>query len=253
MKEYRITKYNPIFRNEKGHYLKDEWTDVSDVGKIFDGKQLTENDYLVIEKAYIASVFTMLAISNLDHLRIVGLWPENISERLSLEKDRWYFESGFESIVLIEDHLVLLSELELVLKLIFRGTISCRLEVYNQFYVHFGYDYYMYIGGKEISDIALAEISSSGLFIEPYGSPYFSRLHKWFLQWCNINDFIVIDQVEIPFMNVELVRKCLHLSSEHPADISFEITPDNVEILQNEFNVDFGRYSYSVSCEGVIE
>ena len=253
MKEYRITKYNPIFRNEEGHYLKDEWTEVSDVGKIFNGKKVTEDDYLTIEKAYIESVLKMLEISNLDHVRIVGLWPDDIPERFTEEKDRWYFESSFESFSPFEDKQVKLDELEQVLKLMFRGIISCRLEVYSQFFVHFGYDYYMYIGGKEITDVAISEISSSGLFIEPYGSPYYTATHKWFLQWSNIDDNIVIDQLEIPFMNVELVRKWLHLSSEHPADISFEITPDNVDILQNAFNIDFARYSYSISCEGVIE
>ncbi len=47
MKEYRITKYNTIYRNEDGHYLKDEWTDVSDVGKIIKGVKVSEDDYIV--------------------------------------------------------------------------------------------------------------------------------------------------------------------------------------------------------------
>ncbi len=253
MKEYRITKYNTIYRNEDGHYLKDEWTDVSDVGKIIKGVKVSEDDYLTIEKAYIDSVLKMLEITNLDHVRIVGLWPDDIHGRFTEEKDEWYFESSFESFSLFEDKQVKLDELDLVLKLMFRGIISCRLEVYAQFFVHFGYDYYMYIGSKEISNAVLDEISNSGLFVESCSSPYYTPFHKWFLQWSTIGEITVVDQVEIPFMSIEIVRKCLGLSSEHPADISFEITPDNVDILQNAFNIDFARYSYSISCEGVIE
>ena len=30
---YRVTKYNPAYRNEKGWYMKDDWTDYSEVVK----------------------------------------------------------------------------------------------------------------------------------------------------------------------------------------------------------------------------
>ena len=32
---YRITKYNPEFRDEEGRYILDEWTSVTDIGKEF--------------------------------------------------------------------------------------------------------------------------------------------------------------------------------------------------------------------------
>lgn len=52
---WRIIKYNPAFRDERGAYLKDEWTSVSDVGKSFDGEVLTFEEYYKIENAYVAS------------------------------------------------------------------------------------------------------------------------------------------------------------------------------------------------------
>ena len=33
---FSITKYNPIYRNEFGHYQHDEWTSISDIGKSFE-------------------------------------------------------------------------------------------------------------------------------------------------------------------------------------------------------------------------
>lgn len=52
----RVTKYNPIYRNEKGGYMKDEWTDFSDIGETFDGKVLTREEYEEVEQHYISMI-----------------------------------------------------------------------------------------------------------------------------------------------------------------------------------------------------
>ena len=41
MFSWRITKYNPAFRNSVGAYLKNDWIAVCDIGKTFDIKILT--------------------------------------------------------------------------------------------------------------------------------------------------------------------------------------------------------------------
>ena len=40
---FEVMKYNPIFRNVKGEYLKDEWTGYY-IGDKFDGKVLTYSE-----------------------------------------------------------------------------------------------------------------------------------------------------------------------------------------------------------------
>jgi len=48
----------------------------------------------------------------------------------------------------------------------------CKLSNGNSF-VHFGYDYYMYVGGiKELKAAELAIINKNGLFVEKMKSPY---------------------------------------------------------------------------------
>lgn len=37
MQYFRITKYNPQFRNKQGEYKNEEWTSVYDIGKKFEG------------------------------------------------------------------------------------------------------------------------------------------------------------------------------------------------------------------------
>ncbi|QSX06726.1 hypothetical protein JYG23_04550 [Sedimentibacter sp. zth1] len=53
---WRITKYNPQYRDSYGAYLKDEWTSLSDVGKQYDGKVFTKDEYLEYERLYIESI-----------------------------------------------------------------------------------------------------------------------------------------------------------------------------------------------------
>ncbi|MBK7468927.1 MAG: hypothetical protein IPJ43_20270 [Saprospiraceae bacterium] len=42
---FEVMKYNPIYRDSSGKYIKDEWTDYSDIGKILNGVVLTFLDY----------------------------------------------------------------------------------------------------------------------------------------------------------------------------------------------------------------
>ncbi len=71
MKKYKkhikipITKYNPIYRNELGHYLKDEWTSISDIGTIYNGIEFTFDEYVKVENLYVKSNFLTL-----DYLKI---------------------------------------------------------------------------------------------------------------------------------------------------------------------------------------
>ncbi len=53
MFDWRVTKYDPKNRDHNGWYVKDEWTDYSDIGKSFEGKRLTFWEYFNVESKYI--------------------------------------------------------------------------------------------------------------------------------------------------------------------------------------------------------
>jgi len=36
--EYRVTKYDPAWRDASGAYIVDEWTSVTDIGRAFGGR-----------------------------------------------------------------------------------------------------------------------------------------------------------------------------------------------------------------------
>ena len=50
--QYRVTKYDPANR-VNGEYTKDEWTSMYDVGRSYNGKVFTFEEYLKVEKSYL--------------------------------------------------------------------------------------------------------------------------------------------------------------------------------------------------------
>jgi len=59
-----------------------------------------------------------------------------------------------------------------VVRLILRELIWCKLRAREGFYIHFGWDYYMYSGGVELDTETRSAITDSGLFVERFKSPY---------------------------------------------------------------------------------
>lgn len=53
-----------------------------------------------------------------------------------------------------------------------REKLRCKLEVPDVFFVHFGYDDYMYIGACEDCPEAKEKVFVSGLFVADFRSPY---------------------------------------------------------------------------------
>ena len=90
--QWRVTKYNPKYRNEFGHYtLIEEWTCPSEIGETINGKEFTLDEYLRVEAAYIHSVLNFMEESNVDSLRVLQLE----SNRLEEEKISPLYEKEF--------------------------------------------------------------------------------------------------------------------------------------------------------------
>ena len=158
---WRITKYDPKNR-DNGIYLKDEWTDYSDIGKIFDGKILKEDEYLKTEGAYINAVLLFMECLNVNELKIVSL--EYMGKRPQcVEVDK---------ITIANNALYHRDIIVFIIQSILRNKLWCKLELDHTMYVHFGWDYYMYIGSAKACPSAIKKIEEIGLFVEPFVSPY---------------------------------------------------------------------------------
>lgn len=145
---WRVTKYDPALRDERGRFTDDTWTSIADIGASYDGEQLTLEEYERVEASYLAAArafadeagVTELEVRSVDH------GPRDLTEGELASIDR-----------AIE-----------ILRLMLREEAICTLEALtNDFVLHVGFDYYMYIGAAQPCPHAVALATSNGLFVEP--------------------------------------------------------------------------------------
>ena len=70
------------------------------------------------------------------------------------------------------DTVVRLDQLADLIRLNLRELTWCKLQEADKFYLHFGWDYYIYVGGTNPSLRAIQGTTQSGLFVEAKASPY---------------------------------------------------------------------------------
>jgi hypothetical protein len=156
---YRIAKYDPADRDEHGHYV---------------GPLAPVSDHGVTEEGYVATVAAFAAESGITSLSIrepeiagfvnfgleppidghglAGLFPANLT--------------GYHDGALVP----IQTGLDLVRAMLRDSGAWCRLEVEDRFFVHVGYDQYLYVGSTDACPGALATAAERGLFAEPCGT-----------------------------------------------------------------------------------
>lgn len=159
---WRITKYNPRYRNKYGAYTKDEWTCYSEIGKKFDGIVFTLDDYVETENKYINAVMLIMECLNINALKILTI--EQHGKRIK--------ELFLEHALMVRDgDLINKEHIKSIVRLVLRNILWCRLETHDM-YVHIGYDYYLYVGSRHPCKKTIKAIERTGLFVEEYESPY---------------------------------------------------------------------------------
>ena len=172
---WRVTKYDPALRNETGQYLSDDWYLFSQIGNTFGDKKLTYQEYWRWETAYVNTALAFMSNAGLDALQVVD--RDNIR--------RYVNDNQCQDIKLSPESLPLGStvskdELPDVIRLALREVFWYKLKTGSglsglKFYLHFGWDFYMYIGSRSPSTEAIHYTESHGLFVEPMESPYSPR------------------------------------------------------------------------------
>jgi hypothetical protein len=247
--QWRVTKYNPTFRNENGHYtIAEEWTCASEIGKIINGKEFTLSDYLQVETAYVNSVMKFLEESSMNSLRILQLSSWSISAE---DKQSALYETEFDHLKLTEDLLVNKYEIQLICKMVLRNFLDCQLYLKDKFFVHFGWDYYMYIGSYFNCLSAIEYAKNNGLFAEEIdSSPYlFSEEQTTrLIQWNKIDDDTKVVEGDEELIGIPLneYRRIFNLSAEHPVIGSFDIKQEQTDFFQKylKHKMDFNKYEY---------
>ncbi len=252
MHEFRVTKYDPAKRSRDGTYLdQQEWTCANEMGKSFDGQALTP-DYLNTEARYLRAVSRFFEASGLSHLRVTCLEARSktISALEDIKRDQPYLcEPGFTLADYREDQAVGAAEIPLLGKLNLRGILECKLEFDGKFFVHFGFDYYMYIGCQPDCMSAVSETGADNLYVEMFTSPH--RRPDGFNAPAKIQvsdkilDMVTIDNESVPVVGSEIVladaqltelKRMFGMSEEHPFFGYFDID----EAVAARLNAAFG-------------
>lgn len=158
-----ITKYNPAFRNEKGHYMKDEWIGFGQIGGVYEGVLLTLDSYLQTESKYIKAAYDFFAFHNCENIIIKSLEKYHADDyNLSDKKELLTFFDNIE-----EGTIIPLNDLTLLIKLILREIAWAELFCISddEGALTFGYDFYMYFhSNKDMSEL-YSKVEQLGLYV----------------------------------------------------------------------------------------
>ena len=160
-------KYDPCYRDSCGVYLRNEWTSFSDIGQIFEDNKFIFEDYMKMEDAYIDAIIFFMECLGIEALKVA-----NLEKHGALDHNQYYTQNMIDTFENIKNgDLVTLEKIKVLSRLILREDLWCKFESSNM-YVHFGYDYYLYIGSKNPCRNTIKKIEKTGLFVEAYKSPY---------------------------------------------------------------------------------
>ncbi|KMJ59853.1 hypothetical protein AB685_03070 [Bacillus sp. LL01] len=244
--QWRISKYNPIFRDSEGIYTKtDEWTSVSELGKVIDGKPFTINEYLEIEQAFIDSIMRFIKLHKFTSIRIYSL---EINKSTSDSKSALY-EPNFDSLNLTEDSEIDIENIPTVCKMILREYIFCHL-ISEQFFIHFAYESYLFFGSNSIQSDLLDIGKNDKIFIEKMHSPYYipEKNVKRILEWNRKGESIIEGEELLMNITLEEFRRELCLSNIHPVIGAFPISKEHSNFFQKKIKhkMDFSKYNYTL-------
>lgn len=161
---YRVTKYDPSKRDRDGKFLGEDWTSISDIGRTIGGTIFSKSDYLRSEDAYVETVKALLSAANISSMRVTDLEIRASGQVMHINDDVLNSCQRLQN-----NKIVSGNDFENVVRGCLREYIWCRMSGQYESYVHFGYDYYMYVGlPKPAKMFPLPH----GIFFEELESPY---------------------------------------------------------------------------------
>lgn len=147
MNGYVISKYD-----KSNKRCLNDWTSISDVGKTFFDGLLTKDKYIKTENNYLSFIEEFLGLAQISEMSVSSL---ESSRRIKWKNDE---------ILYIDE---ILKFCRGVLREEYWGKLSG-----NRSYIHFGYDYYIYIGAELDCEAVNCIAKKHGLFCGEITSPY---------------------------------------------------------------------------------
>jgi len=167
---YRVTKYNPAYRNEKGWYMRDDWTDYSEVVKT--GAKREYDEYKKIEDLYIH--YLQIGLQSAADKTFVVSGLERYKAEIKKYVDRLQ-DCNKELLFKIKNNYKCsITEVLDIARLILRILVWCTFDSTSS-YIDFSYEYYMFVGGVYYDESTIKEAALNGIYIEEMDSPMLYR------------------------------------------------------------------------------
>ncbi|MER5624017.1 hypothetical protein ABT061_23575 [Streptosporangium sp. NPDC002544] len=172
--QFRVTKYDPRLRDDRGVFTGNDWTSIGEIGEVFDGQVLTRERYEQVESAYLKAVELFAQESGITRLavRTPGIWRDISSGRLLPDYGPAASELSSEDFYDGRE-VPLAVALELVRAMLREDGVWCLLEAEGRFGIAAGWDYYLYVSTHRPCSQAIDQVRRLGLFVdENHTSPY---------------------------------------------------------------------------------
>src|SRR5690348_420373 len=111
MKHWRVTKYNPTYRDKSGAYRREDWTSFDDIGRPFNGALLTLDEYMQTEDRYVSTALHFARAAN-----VSKLVPSQVES------------SSGNDLTVTEGQPIDIAKIPEILRSILRSCIWCKLE-----------------------------------------------------------------------------------------------------------------------------
>lgn len=142
MYSYKITKY---YSKNKIDHIYDEWTSIYDIGKEYGEKIFLYEEYIKTEDKYIETILSFVNLNKIKYMTIEGL-EKNALDKIVYDEYDLQIEGLISNIQ--NKQKIDIDNIGLLARAILREKIWAKLYNSDKLYIHFGYDYYMYIGSK---------------------------------------------------------------------------------------------------------
>lgn len=157
-----VTKYDPIFRNENGHYTKNEWIGFFQIGKKFDDGELTFESYKRMEEKYIQAAMEFFRFHHCDQIFLKNI------EKYDMSGYKYDDKAELSDFIdtISEGETASISAIGLLVKVILRelfwGEIFCISS--DSIACRFGHDFYMYFNSdRDLNDL-FVRVRQLGLY-----------------------------------------------------------------------------------------
>jgi hypothetical protein len=168
--QWRVTKYDPSKRNSDGSYAENEWVGVFELNHTFNAKTFTVNDYLETEEKYVNAAIRFFDETH-EKSVILHDWHKDGTGNTDMMPFNLDISQDFK-----DGQSISRESLPLVMRMLLRNIAHCSIEIKDKFFIHIGWDFYMYVGSSTDLPDAVSEVRQTGLFVEPFISPYLEEM-----------------------------------------------------------------------------